>query len=109
MTLPFTQTPDGLRLSVRVTPRASRNALSGTASDADGGIFLKVMVTAAPEGGKANAAVAKLLSKAWKVPKSSIEVVSGATDRRKVLAIAGDPDTLAATITDWMERNRDDG
>ena len=104
MAKPFTRTPDGLRLAVRVTPRASRDSIAGTAADADGKVFLKVMVTAAPEGGKANAAVVRLLSKTWKIPKSAIEVVSGATDRRKVLRITGDGDDLADRIKDGMER-----
>ena len=94
----FDVTPTGIRLSVRVTPGASRDGISGIAADADGGKYLKIMVTAPAEGGKANAAVIKLLSKAWKVPKSAITVASGATGRRKTLIIAGDTDRLAAAI-----------
>ena len=98
----FRRTPDGIRLFVQVTPRASRSAVSGTVQDADGQEFLKIMVTAPAEGGKANAAVIKLLSKAWKVPKSAIDVASGATSHRKTLNISGNiadnPDGLAATI-----------
>ena len=46
---------------------------------------LKISVTAAPEGGKANEAVIALLAKEWGVAKSAISVVTGATDRRKVV------------------------
>lgn len=46
-------------------------------------------VTVPPEGGKANRAVIELLSKALKVPKSSIEVVRGETSRNKVVFIEG--------------------
>ncbi|MFT5487759.1 MAG: hypothetical protein ACI9JL_003186 [Paracoccaceae bacterium] len=94
----FRRTPDGIRLFVQVTPRASRSAISGTALDADSQPFLKIMVTAPAEGGKANTAVIKLLSKAWKVPKSAIDVAGGAKSRRKTLDIAGNPDALAAAI-----------
>ena len=94
--------PDGIRLFVKVTPRASHNAVSGIARDADGQEFLKIMVTAPAEGGKANAAVIKLMSKAWKVPKSAINVASGATGRRKTLDIAGNSDGLAAAVVSTM-------
>lgn len=93
-----TCTPDGVRLRLRVTPRAARNAIAGIVAEADGGAALKVTVTAAPEDGKANAAVVKLLAKAWKVPKSSIRIVSGQTDRRKGIAVDGDAEALKAII-----------
>ena len=63
------------------------------------------MVTAVAEDGKANAAVVKLLAKAWKLPKTSISLVSGATGRRKLLQIAGDPDVLTAKIGHSMEED----
>lgn len=50
---------------------------------------LKIRVTVPPEGGKANKAVIELLSKALKVPKSSIEIVRGDTSRNKVIFISG--------------------
>jgi len=90
-----------------VTPRAAREGAGGLASNPDGSVALRVMVTAAAEGGKANAAVQKLLSKAWKVPKTSISVVSGETDRQKLLHVAGDPDALEKKLARWMEDNRD--
>jgi uncharacterized protein YggU (UPF0235/DUF167 family) len=90
-----------------VTPRASRDAAGGLAQGPDGSVFLKVMVTAAAEGGKANAAVQKLLAKSWKVPKSAIGIVAGETDRRKLLHVAGDPYELETKLTRWMEENGD--
>jgi uncharacterized protein (TIGR00251 family) len=91
----------GVRLFVRLTPKASRNAVSGRAEDADGRQQLRVAVTAVPENGKANAALVKLLAKQAKWPKSAITIISGQTDRNKVLAIAGDPAMIAAQINDW--------
>jgi uncharacterized protein YggU (UPF0235/DUF167 family) len=64
---------------------------------------VKVRVTAAPESGKANAAVLKLLARAWKIPRSTMEIVSGATARRKVVAVSGDPNAINNRINDWME------
>jgi uncharacterized protein (TIGR00251 family) len=92
--MPFILADDGLRVSLRVTPRASRNAITGIGDSADGP-RLKVSVTAAPEAGKANAAVVKLLAKAWRVPKSRMDLVAGATDRNKLLLIRhGDKDLM---------------
>lgn len=91
---PFEGVADGVRVHLRVTPKASRNALAGLADTAQGGRVLKVSVTAVPEDGKANEAVVKLLSKMWRVPKSSIRVVAGATDRNKIVHVAGDPAEL---------------
>lgn len=87
---------------MRVTPRASRNAVAGIGAD---GSAIKVSVTAPPEDGKANAAVIKLLAKAWKVPKSSVTVAAGAASRNKVLHVAGDPDTLMRQLGAWVEDN----
>jgi uncharacterized protein len=79
---------------LRVAPRASANRVVGLATEADGGVALRVMVTAVAEDGKANAAIVKLLSRAWGVTKSQISVVAGAADRRKTLHLAGDPAAL---------------
>lgn len=93
---------DGLRLAVRLTPKASRNGLQGLAEEAGGGAVVKVQVTAVPENGKANAALCKLLAKELRLPKSAVIVVSGATDRRKSVAIDGDPVDVAARLRDKL-------
>jgi len=92
MTTPLTASNGDTRLAVRVQPGASRDAIAGIELDAAGRAFLKVRVTQPAEGGKANRAVIRMLAKAFRVPASSIEVVGGAKDRRKVLAIAGGPE-----------------
>ncbi len=95
-----------MRAALRVTPGARRTAVDGTGLESGGRKFLKVSVTAAPEGGKANAAVVKLLAKEWRVAKSRITVVSGATGRRKTLHVAGEPKALLTALRAWLE-NRD--
>ena len=95
---PFKPAVDGVRVAVRLTPKASRNAIAGIAESGRGEAVLKVMVTAVPEAGKANEALIKLLSKEWGVPKSSISLVAGATDRNKILHIAGDAGDLMARL-----------
>jgi uncharacterized protein len=93
---PFKPVADGVRVAIRLTPKASRNAIAGIADAGQGDAVLKVMVTAVPEAGKANEALIKLLAKEWGVPKSSISLVAGATDRNKILHIAGDAGDLIA-------------
>lgn len=50
---------------------------------------MSVKVTAAPEGGKANAAVEKLLANRLGVPKSAVSVVRGQTARVKAVEFDG--------------------
>lgn len=80
-------TAKGCRILVRLTPKSSRDAVEGIESLADGRAFLKVRVRALPEGGKANAALVKLLAKVLKLPASSIEIGAGATSRLKTINI----------------------
>ncbi|MDA5556424.1 DUF167 domain-containing protein [Shimia sp. MMG029] len=71
----------GTEIAVRVTPRASRNAV------VQEGDRLRVYVTVVPEGGKANAAVVKLLAKALGIAKSRLTLVRGQTARDKVFRV----------------------
>ncbi len=99
---PAAAAPGGVRVQIRLTPKASRDRVDGLAAEADGGTVLKVSVTAVPEDGKANAALIKLLSKEWRLPKSTMEIVQGATDRRKVLLITGEAGDILARLDQWM-------
>jgi uncharacterized protein len=49
---------------------------------------LKVRVTAQPERGKANEQMREVLAEHFSVPKNCVEVVRGATSRRKRIRIA---------------------
>lgn len=69
-------------LTVRVTPKAARNRLVIDAGTA------RVYVTTVPEGGKATAAVVKLLAKELGIAKSRITLLRGAKDRTKVFQIS---------------------
>ncbi len=97
-------TGKGVLLPVRLTPGARHNAISGMAEDADGTCRLKVSVTAAPKGGKANAALVALLAKSWGLPQSAISIKSGATARAKTLLVAGRPGPLLARIEKEMPK-----
>lgn len=100
--MPVTALADGVRVRIKLTPKAARDRIDGLADDGDGGRVLKVSVTAVPEDGKANAALIKFLAKLWRVPRTSVDIVQGATDRRKVLFIHGDGQDLAQRLDQWM-------
>ena len=72
------------RISVRLTPRAGRNAIDGWDGD-----VLRARVAAPPVDGKANDALLRLLAKALGVAPSSIAVVSGAQARVKIVEVDG--------------------
>ncbi len=90
-------------MRIRLTPKAARSRIEGVGAGADGTPVLKVAVTAPPEKGKANAAMIKLLAKAWRLPKTSMAITAGATARRKTLLVTGDGKALVARLNRWME------
>jgi uncharacterized protein (TIGR00251 family) len=96
---PLAAVGEGVRVFVRLSPRARREGIEGVVAEADGRAMLKVAVAAPPEGGKANAALVALLGKRWRLPKSAFEIVGGAADRRKILLVRGDPASLLAHIS----------
>lgn len=72
-----------MELDIRVQPKAGRNGV-----EVDGG-RVTVRVTAAPEGGKANAAVVALLAKRLKVARGRVRIVRGHKGREKRVRIEG--------------------
>ena len=71
-------------LRVRVTPKSSCDEVGGWRGDR-----LSVRVRAAPDKGRANAAVGKVVADALGVPKSAVTVVRGGASRLKTIAVAG--------------------
>ncbi len=69
-------------IAVHVTPRAASDEVVGCRGDE-----LAVRVTAAPDGGKANAAVCRVVAKSLGVPKSAVTVLRGHSSRHKQLEI----------------------
>ena len=88
----------GVRLFVRVSPKASRDRIEGVERDAAGRARLRVRVTAPPEKGEANSLVIELLAKALRIAKSRIALRQGAQDRNKSLDITGDQELLIASL-----------
>ncbi len=92
---PLTLQEGGARLSVRVTPRGGRDALRDHGIGGEGRAALAIDVSAAPDKGAANKTVTKLIAGAFGLPKTSVEITTGATSRSKVLTLSGDPSDLA--------------
>jgi uncharacterized protein len=84
----------GVRIAVRVVPRAHRDAIVGVQGDA-----LRVSLAAAPVDGAANAALVQLVARALGVPRSAVAIVQGERGRQKVLEVQGvDAATVRARI-----------
>ena len=101
---PFTAVDGGVRVTLRLQPGARGNGFERLAERPDGGRTLRARVGAPPEGGRANAALVKLLAKAWRVPKGSIEIQAGRSERNKTLLVAGDPAELLPRLEAWLDR-----
>jgi uncharacterized protein len=98
-----------VRLQVRLSPKASAERIQGLVEDGAGGVALKVAVTAPAEAGKANAALLALLARTLKLKRGDVSLALGATDRRKLVHLAGDPAALAAQLEErlgpWLKRD----
>jgi hypothetical protein len=89
--------PRGVILPVRAHAGARQNGVLGVRQG-----MLRVAVTEAPEKGKANKAIAAVLSEALGVPKSSVKLVSGATSAQKrFLVVGGEIDALRTALASW--------
>ncbi|MHC4931092.1 MAG: DUF167 domain-containing protein [Planctomycetota bacterium] len=86
----------GATLKVKVSPGARREGITGLLGDA-----LKVQVTDAPERGKANRAVERLLASALATKASSVQVVRGQASREKLVLLR---DLDAAVVAERVEK-----
>ncbi len=74
----------GAEISVRVLPRASRNAVVSFEGD-----VVKIALTAPPVAGAANKALVEFLAKVVGVSRSRVAIVSGETARHKRVRVDG--------------------
>jgi len=82
--IPIHDTPAGVIFSVKVHPRAKKNAITGELGDA-----LKISLTTPPIEGRANRACIEFFANLLEVPRSSVSIASGENNRRKVIRVAG--------------------
>jgi uncharacterized protein (TIGR00251 family) len=95
---PWGAAPNGIVLTVRLTPKGARDAIEGIEPLADRRSALKVRVRAAPTQGAANAALIALIARATGVPKRDVSLIAGSSARVKRLRIAGAPGALCAAL-----------
>jgi uncharacterized protein len=95
---PITVTRDGLRVAIRLSPRAKADRLLAISGTAAGGHAIKASVTAPPEGGRANEALLRLLADAWRRPRRDLSILAGAAGRNKIVRVAGDPHQLLGKL-----------
>jgi uncharacterized protein (TIGR00251 family) len=81
-------------IEILVQPRASRDKI-GPMHDGR----IKIAVTAPPVDGEANAAVIALLAKRLGIARGQLEVIAGASSRRKTIKLAG---VTAAQIAELL-------
>jgi uncharacterized protein (TIGR00251 family) len=91
------------KLKLRVSPGAARSSVVGRH---DGG--WKVRVSAAPEGGKANDAVVRLLADVLSVPAARLAIVSGHASRDKTVSLEGlHPDEIDRRLAQASAAGKD--
>lgn len=101
--MPLKPHKDGVTVQIRLTPAARQACILGCMDIGDSKTALKVSVNTVPEEGKANRALFSLLAKTWGIPLSAFSLLSGATNRQKVILVAGDPAELMQKISEQMK------
>jgi uncharacterized protein (TIGR00251 family) len=87
--------PDGMLLSIKLQPRASKNEIIGPL-----GGELRIKVTAPPVDAAANEALLRLLAETLNCPRGKVELVRGQTSRHKLVKVYGlDAGVVAAKLS----------
>ena len=75
------ETEKGIILSFKISPNSSKNEFIKNGEE------IKIKITSPPVDGKANKCLIEFLSKTFKVPKTSIEIIKGETSKEKTILI----------------------
>ena len=102
MTAPYGVAEGGVRLAVRIIPRALRNDVDGTVQDAEGRPLLKLRLKAPPVDGAANDSLIAFLAEKLGLRKADITIRSGEKGRTKLLHLAGDSAVLLKKLEAWL-------
>jgi uncharacterized protein (TIGR00251 family) len=86
---PFSLQGNDILLTVRLTPRAGRDAVAGVVDCGDGRTALAIRIAAPPVEGAANQALIALLAKRLRIPRSAVTIESGESARLKRVRLAG--------------------
>jgi len=89
---------DHALLTVRITPKASRNAMGSVLALPDGRHALAVRIAAPPVDGAANAELIAFLAKTLGVARGAVTIAAGETGRLKRIRIDGDGPGIAARL-----------
>jgi uncharacterized protein (TIGR00251 family) len=94
-----TRQGDVFLIPIKARPGGKRNGVDGVHAG-----MLKVEVAAAPEKGKANEAICKLLAEELGLARSSVQVVRGETSSMKVVAVCGLSESdLQEKVAEWSK------
>lgn len=72
-------TQNGLLITIKISPNSKTNEIIKTDNET------KIKITAQPIDGKANKGLIEFLSKKFKIPKTSIQIVKGETSKEKTI------------------------
>lgn len=81
---PIQQVAEGVRLRIRVVPRASLTEVAGMQGD-----MVRIRLAAVPVDGAANEALVRFLVDRLSVPRSAVRLISGQASRSKVVLVYG--------------------
>jgi uncharacterized protein YggU (UPF0235/DUF167 family) len=79
----------------------------GIVATTAGGRAIKATVTAPAQDGQANAAMLQLLAQAWCLQRRDLSIAAGATNRNKIVHVAGDPHQLLTKLSSEIARLTD--
>jgi hypothetical protein len=94
--IPIKTSPAGISFSVKVHPRAKKNAVTGVVGDA-----IKLSLTSPPVEGRANQACIEFFADFFKVPRSSVTIAAGESSRNKVVRVSG---ATADALTQFLKQ-----
>jgi hypothetical protein len=82
--IPIRESAGAVTFAVKVHPRAKKGAITGSLGDA-----LKLSLTTPPVEGRANQACIEFFAKLFKVPRSSVTIAAGESNRNKLIRVVG--------------------